>query len=109
MWEDIFATALADSLWAALFIGLMIYILRDTAKREKKYREMEQENKRVLSQLSDSLRAIHSVKQDTQEIIKNTREIKEETRDIVNNLAVIRNINKTLKRRIKEDESIDSD
>jgi len=40
MWDTILAKSIEVGLMAGLFVGLLIYVLRDTAKREKKYQEM---------------------------------------------------------------------
>lgn len=70
MWESILSSALANGLWAALFVGLMLYVLKDTAKREKNYQDMERENQTVIKSLSESLRIVNEIKKQTTEISK---------------------------------------
>jgi len=67
----IYELALNNGLWAALFVGLMIYILRDTAKREKKYQEMHEENQIIIKDLSQSLSVVKKIKEDITEIKTN--------------------------------------
>ena len=48
MWETILSTVIDHGIWATLFVTLMVYLLRDTAKREKKYQD-------TIAKLSDSI------------------------------------------------------
>ena len=66
--ETILEMAINHGLWAALFVGLLFYILRDTAKREKKYQDINAENQRVIRQLVENLRVVKEVQQDIGEI-----------------------------------------
>jgi len=61
MWEVIFDAAVNNGLWAAMFVGLMIYILRDTAKRERKYQE-------VIDVLAEDLHIVMEIQKDIDEI-----------------------------------------
>ena len=68
--ETILEMAFNHGIWAALFVGLLFYILRDTAKREKKYQEINEENRQVIKQLAENLRVVKQVQQDIGEIKK---------------------------------------
>ena len=70
MWEDIFAQALGNGLLAALFVALLIYVLRDTAKREKKYQQMEDENRTIIARLTDGFKVVTELKSIAEEILK---------------------------------------
>jgi len=61
MWENILGSALETGLIAALFVGLLIYILKDTKKREQKYQEM-------IKQLQDSLSIIADIQRQAEAI-----------------------------------------
>ena len=52
MWEEISAIAINSGLLPALFVALLIYVLHDTSKREKKYQDMEKDNREIISRLS---------------------------------------------------------
>ncbi|MBQ3047950.1 MAG: bacteriocin, partial [Clostridia bacterium] len=39
MWKEILELALTNGIWSALFVGLLIFQLKDSAKREKKYQD----------------------------------------------------------------------
>lgn len=60
-WEFIIEQVLANGLWAALFIGLMIYILKDANIREQKYQK-------VISDLTNNIKLINEIKIDIKEI-----------------------------------------
>jgi len=70
MWEEIFTQALGNGLLAALFVALLIYVLRDTAKREKKYQQMEEENRTIIARLTDGFKIVSALKTITEEIHK---------------------------------------
>ena len=61
MWEKIFNLALQNGLWAVLFLGLLIYVLNDSRKREKKYQD-------TISNLTQNLSIVQVIKQEVQEI-----------------------------------------
>ena len=63
MWERVFSLALETSLIAGLFTGLLVYVLRDTAKREKKYHD-------IIKQLQESLSVVKQIREDVIEIKK---------------------------------------
>lgn len=61
MWEEIFNLALSNGLWSAMFLGLLIFQLKDSAKREKKYQE-------TISKLNEHLNAVGEIKEEVKEI-----------------------------------------
>jgi len=61
MWEEILSLALGNGLWAALFVGLMCYFLRDSSKREKKYQD-------TIQCLSKTLETVEEIKTDIKDI-----------------------------------------
>lgn len=61
MWEEIFKLALTNGLWAVLFVGLLIFQLKDSNKREKKYQE-------TISKLNSHLDAVEDIKEEIKEI-----------------------------------------
>ena len=61
MWQDIFNLALNNGLWAVLFCVLLIYVLRDSRTREKKYQM-------TISSLGESLKVVESIKADVEDI-----------------------------------------
>lgn len=73
MWEKIFNLALQNGLWAVLFLGLLIYVLNDSRKREKKYQD-------TIVDLTKNLGIVQIIKLEVQEI-----------KDIVNKITSKKN------------------
>lgn len=61
MWQKILELALTNGIWSALFVALLIYQLRDSAKREKKYQE-------TIQKLNVHLDAVEDIKEEIKEI-----------------------------------------
>lgn len=61
MWEQIFNLAISNGLFAVLFLGLLIYQLRDSRSREKRYQE-------TIVKLGTALEIVQSVKHDVEDI-----------------------------------------
>lgn len=75
MWEQIVNLAIQNGLFAVLFLGLLIFTLRDSNKREKKYQQTIQElnkNLNVALNLEEDVKEI-------KEIVKKPRTRKVET------------------------------
>lgn len=60
-WEEILELALTNGIWSALFVGLLIFQLKDSAKREKKYQE-------TIQKLSAHLDVVNDIKEEIKEI-----------------------------------------
>lgn len=75
MWEQIVNLAISNGLFAVLFLGLLVYQLRDSRSREQKYQD-------TIERLGNSLHIVQQVKEDVNEIkcriiakaIKNNKE-----------------------------------
>ena len=76
MWDNILSMAINNGLWAGLFVGLMVYILRDSDKREKKYQE-------IIGNLTSRLVVVEEIKQDAKEIKKDVIELKFKSRSSI--------------------------
>ena len=63
MWEQIIEAAAANGVWALLFLGLLIYQLKDSKKREEKYTA-------TITSLTEGLSALEGIKQDIKNIIE---------------------------------------
>ena len=61
MWNDIFNIAISNGIFAALFVALLIYELKDSRKREAKYQN-------TIENLSTILNTVDEIKQDVTEI-----------------------------------------
>ena len=61
MWQQILELALTNGIWSALFVGLLIYQLKDSSKREKKYQD-------TIQKLSGHLDTVNEIKEEIKEI-----------------------------------------
>lgn len=61
MLTEIMDLAISNGLWATLFVGLLLYILKDTSSREKKYQI-------TIESLSSHLSVVNEIKHEVEEI-----------------------------------------
>lgn len=71
MWEQIVNLAISNGLFAVLFLGLLVYQLKDSRTREKKYQE-------TIISLGNALDIVQSVKEDVEDIKEILNSKKEE-------------------------------
>lgn len=57
MWEKALDLAINNGIWAVLFLCLLVYQLKDSKAREKKYQE-------TIQQLNKSLCVVYDIKED---------------------------------------------
>ncbi len=61
MWDEVFGVALTNGIFACLFVALLIYELKDSRQREKKYQK-------TIETLTSRLVTIEKVHEDVDEI-----------------------------------------
>ena len=61
MWNDIFNIALSNGIFACLFVALLVYVLKDSRKREAKYQN-------IIDVLSSKLNTVDEIKEDVCDI-----------------------------------------
>lgn len=61
MWDEVFSVALTNGIFACLFVALLIYELKDSRQREKKYQK-------TIATLSSRLVTIEKIHEDIDEI-----------------------------------------
>lgn len=61
MWEEVLGQAAANGLWAMLFVALLVFILKDSKKREEKYQD-------TVRRLSQSLNVVIDIRDDVKEL-----------------------------------------
>lgn len=61
MWQEIVDLAISNGLWAVLFLFLLIFVLKDANKREKKYQD-------IIEKLGNNIEIIKEVQEDVKEI-----------------------------------------
>ena len=62
MWDKIVEYMASNGVWALLFLGLLVYQLQDSKKREEKYTA-------TITSLTEGLNALEGIKQDIKNII----------------------------------------
>ena len=62
MWDKIVEYMASNGVWALLFLGLLVYQLQDSKKREEKYTA-------TITSLTEGLNALEGIKQDIKSII----------------------------------------
>lgn len=61
MWNDVFNVAISNGIFAVMFVALLVYVLKDSKKRESKYQN-------IIDVLSSKLNTVDEIKQDVTEI-----------------------------------------
>ena len=61
VFEEILNLAISNGLWAVFFLMLLVYVLKDSRRREIKYQE-------TIASLNASLSIVENIKEDIQEI-----------------------------------------
>ena len=57
MWNEILNLAIKNGLWAVLFLGLFIFVIKDSSSREKKYQQ-------TIKDLTTHLGIVKEIKED---------------------------------------------
>ena len=63
MWNEIFNLAISNGIFACLFVALLVYVLKDSRKREAKYQN-------TIDILANKLSTVDEIKEDVTEIKK---------------------------------------
>ena len=77
MWDEIFNLAISNGIFAVMFLGLLVYELKDSSKREKKYQD-------TLEKLSSGLSHLSSVEE-------NLKCVRVDIEDIKTDIKIIKN------------------
>lgn len=84
MWEEILNLALNNGLWAVLFLGLLIYQLRDSRNREQKYQE-------TICELNKTLNKVNVIDENVSMLADGFDEVKENIIKIENTVSKLSN------------------
>ncbi len=77
MWDEIINLAISNGIFAVMFLGLLMYELKDSSKREKKYQE-------TLDKLSNGLNHLCNVEDDLKCVRNDIEDIKTDIKIIKN-------------------------
>ena len=61
MWERILDLAIKNGLWAVLFLGLFVFVLKDSHQRENKYQQ-------TIKDLTDHLGVVNDIKAEVEQV-----------------------------------------
>ena len=61
MWEKIFTMAISNGIFACLFVALLVYELKDSRTREKKYQK-------TIDSLANRLQTVEKISEDIDEM-----------------------------------------
>lgn len=75
MWEEIFKLAITNGIFAVLFCALLIYQLKDSAKREQKYQQ-------TIEGLVDKFDIMYEIKEDNEQLKKDNMQIISDNNEI---------------------------
>ena len=82
--DEIISLVVANGLFAVLFCGLLVYELRDSRNRERRY-------DRTIRALTDKLDVIRSVKSDTVRIRSDVAELAADVTELHSDVTEIKN------------------
>ncbi len=77
MWDEIFNLAISNGIFAVMFLCLLIYELKDSSKREKKYQD-------TLEKLSTGINHLANVED-------NLKAVRTDIEDIKTDIKIIKN------------------
>ncbi len=76
MWEQIVNLAIQNGLFAVLFLGLLIFQLKDSSKREKKYQQTIESLNRHLDIVEDIEKSVEEIKNEVKSSKKRANKTK---------------------------------
>ena len=82
MWEQIFNLALNNGLWAVLFLALLIYQLKDSRTREKKYQQ-------TITELNVTLLKVNEIDANVYKLSENLPEVGSNIKRIEDSVSIL--------------------
>lgn len=79
MWEEILNLAMNNGLWAVLFLGLLIYQLKDSKVREAKYQE-------TITELNKTLNKVDKIDENVTVLTDSMLQVKEDVSRTLNSV-----------------------
>ena len=101
MWNEILNLAIKNGLWAVLFLGLFVFVIKDSSAREKKYQQ-------TIRDLTSHLGIVKDIKDDVDEIKnivflnKNYKKTAKTSKKTIKNTKNLKNTCKSLKSKDEE-------
>lgn len=99
MWQEILNTVISNGIFATLFVLLLLYLLKDSAKREDKYTE-------TISSLNKNLNAVEGIEGD---VVKVKETVNETSGRVLDVKESVEKLNDKMDETSKSINSIDKD
>ena len=99
MWDEIVNLAISNGLFAVMFLGLLIFSLRDGNAREKRYQQ-------TIEKLSVSLQDLDKVRDSVGTIVDDIEVISNDVKEIKSNVEIVKStVSKNVAKRGKKIEN----
>ena len=95
MWEDILNIVISNGIFATLFVGLLLYLLKDSSKREDKYTN-------TINSLNENLNNALDIGEKVDEVKTGVLDIKEELGENSQEIGKVSSIAKDIGGKLKE-------
>lgn len=76
MWQDILNIVISNGIFATLFVCLLAYLLKDSAKREDKYTQTINSLNKSVNEIRQANEKVDEIKEDVGEIKDSSKESK---------------------------------
>ena len=98
MWQDILNIVISNGIFATLFVCLLAYLLKDSAKREDKYTQ-------TINSLNKSVNEIRQANEKVDEIKEDVGEIKDSSKESKKNISLVANATKEIQGKLEQTSS----
>lgn len=95
MWEDILNIVISNGIFATLFVGLLLYLLKDSSKREDKYTN-------TINSLNENLNSALDIGEKVDEVKMSVEDIKDELDENNQEIGKVSSIAKDIGGKLEE-------
>ena len=95
MWEDILNIVISNGIFATLFVGLLLYLLKDSSKRENKYTD-------TINSLNENLNTALDIGEKVDEVKMSVEDMKDELDENNQEIGKVSSIAKDIGGKLKE-------
>lgn len=107
MWQDILNIVISNGIFAVLFVLLLSYLLKDSAKREQKYNDFIEHINKNLSQALDLKKHTEDIKQSVEETKDKVDDNSHLIKKVHDEVQVVKKDVKEIKKIIKKPQKIE--
>ena len=95
MWEDILNIVISNGIFATLFVGLLLYLLKDSSKREDKYTN-------TINSLNENLNSALDIGEKVDEVKMSVEDMKDELDENSQEIGKVSSIAKDIGGKLEE-------